>query len=368
VEFGESPVEGVVSTAQRPWQGRRVLVTGHTGFKGGWLSVWLDALGAEVFGLALPPADPSLYRQCGLDSLIESHYADIGDYESTRELVAAAAPEIVFHLAAQSRVGPSYQDPVGTYRTNVMGTVHLLEACRKAGSVRAAVVITSDKCYENREWSWPYREIDPMGGHDTYSSSKGCAELAVASWRRSFFGDGQGLRLASARAGNVIGGGDWGLERLVPDCVRAIAGGVAVNLRNPNAVRPWQHVLDALAGYLLLCERLLASDDTACTAWNFGPGSDDMRPVCEVVSAFAERCGGGLDWRADPGPHPHEAGLLTLDSSKARRCLGWRPRLDFDEALEWTAGWYARQRAGEDALSLCREQIALYQARARASA
>jgi CDP-glucose 4,6-dehydratase len=359
-------MEGVVRAPRVSWQGRRVLVTGHTGFKGGWLSIWLDALGAKVLGLSLPPAEPSLYQQCGLGRLIESQFGDIGDCEETRRLVAAAAPELVFHLAAQPLVGPSYEDPVGTYRTNVMGTVHLLEACRAVGTVRAVVVITSDKCYENREWVWPYREIDPMGGHDPYSSSKGCAELVVTCWRRSFFGDGQRLRLASARAGNVIGGGDWGVERLIPDCVRAIKAGAAVRLRNPTAVRPWQHVLDPLAGYRLLCERLLTGDDTACGAWNFGPSADDMRPVSEVVSAFAKLCDGGLHWRVDSGPHPHEAGLLTLDSSKARQHLGWRPRLEFDEAVDWTVEWYARQRAGEPALTLCRDQIALYESRAQA--
>jgi CDP-glucose 4,6-dehydratase len=363
VEYGQSPVEGVVSGPTVSWQGRRVLVTGHTGFKGGWLSIWLDGLGAKVVGLSLPPAERSLYRQCRLDRLIESRFSDIGDCEATRQLVAATAPELVLHLAAQPLVGLSYQDPVGTYRTNVMGTIHLLEACRAVGSVRAVVVVTSDKCYENREWIWPYREVDPMGGHDPYSSSKGCAELVVASWRRSFFGAEQGPLLASARAGNVIGGGDWGAERLIPDCVRAMEAGTAVSLRNPSAIRPWQHVLDALAGYLALCDRLLADDNTACGAWNFGPSADDMRSVSEVVAAFAKAFDGGFDWRADPGPHPHEAGLLALDSSKARRHLGWRPRLEFAEAIDWTTGWYVRQGAGEPALSLCREQIALYESR-----
>jgi CDP-glucose 4,6-dehydratase len=366
VEFGESPVEGMVSTLGRPWHGRRVLVTGHTGFKGGWLSIWLDALGAEVVGLSLPPTEPSLYRQSGLDRLIESRFGDIGDYELTRRSVAAAAPELVLHLAAQPLVGPSYQDPLGTYRTNVMGTVHLLEACRAASSVRAVLVVTSDKCYENREWVWPYREVDAMGGHDPYSSSKACAELAVASWRRSFLSEGRRPLLASARAGNVIGGGDYGLDRLIPDCIRAIDADGAVALRNPAAVRPWQHVLDALAGYLLLAERLLSGDGMACDAWNFGPSAYDMRPVSDVVAAVTSFWEGRLDWRVDPDPRPHEAGLLTLDSSKARRHLGWRPRLGFDDAVNWTTTWYARQRAGDAALALCREQIALYESRAEA--
>jgi CDP-glucose 4,6-dehydratase len=361
-------MEGVVSVPLRlSWQGRRVLVTGHTGFKGGWLSIWLDALGAEVMGLSLPPTEPSLYQQGRLDRLIEGQFGDICDYEATRRWVAAAAPELVFHLAAQPLVGPSYQDPVGTYRTNVMGIVQLLEACRAVSSVRAVLVVTSDKCYENREWAWPYREIDPMGGHDPYSSSKACAELAVASWRRSFFGDGQGLLLASARSGNVIGGGDWGLGRLIPDCIRAIEAGGTVALRNPTAVRPWQHVLDALAGYLMLGERLLSCDRTVCDAWNFGPSADDLRPVSDVVAAFAGAWDSRLDWRVDPGPHPHEAGLLTLDSSKARQHLGWRPCLEFHDAVDWTVKWYARQRMGEAALALCREQIALYESRAKAA-
>jgi len=281
--------------------------------------------------------------------------------------VAAAAPEFVFHLAAQSLVGPSYQDPVRTYQTNVMGTVHLLEACRSVDSVRAVLVVTSDKCYDNREWSWPYREIDPMGGHDPYSSSKACAELVASSWRRSFFADGQKLQLATARAGNVIGGGDWGRDRLIPDCVRAIQGGHALMLRNPDAVRPWQHVLDALAGYLLLGERLLAGDDAVCAPWNFGPNTDAVRPVSEVVREFGSRCGTGLNWQVDHGSRSHEAGILTLDSSKARQHLGWRPHLDFGDAIDWTATWYARQRGGEAALTLCREQIAQYESRTRAA-
>jgi CDP-glucose 4,6-dehydratase len=367
VELGQSPVEGVVSPRARLWQGRRVLVTGHTGFKGSWLSIWLDALGAEVTGLSLPPTVPSLYRQSGLDGLIESRFGDIGDYQLTQRLVAAAAPEVVFHLAAQSLVGPSYQDPVGTYRTNVMGTLHLLEACRTVSSLRAVLVVTSDKCYENREWVWPYREIDPMGGHDPYSSSKACAELAIASWRRSFFSAERRLLLASARSGNVIGGGDYGQDRLIPDCIRAIDAHNPVALRNPVAIRPWQHVLDALGGYLVLGERLLSGDDTACDAWNFGSNTSDMRPVCEVVAAFAKSWDGGLDWRADPDPYPHEAGLLMLDSSKARQQLGWRPRLGFRDAVEWTTAWYARQRAGEAALALCHEQIELYECRAEAA-
>jgi len=356
----------MVSTSRVSWQGRRVLVTGHTGFKGAWLSIWLDALGAKVVGLSLPPSEPSLYEQCGLDRVIESQFGDIGDNELFRQFVAAAEPELVFHLAAQPLVGLSYEDPVGTYRTNVMGTVHLLEACRAVRSVRAVIVITSDKCYENREWAWPYREIDPVGGHDPYSSSKGCAELVVASWRRSFFAREKRLLLASARAGNVIGGGDWARERLIPDCVRAMEAGSAVRLRNPSAVRPWQHVLDALAGYRLLCERLLTGDVSVCGAWNFGPSADDMRSVSEVVSAFSKVSDGRLEWLFVPGSHPHEAGLLTLDSSKARQYLGWRPRLEFDQAIDWTAGWYRRQRAGESALSLCREQIALYESRIEA--
>jgi CDP-glucose 4,6-dehydratase len=359
-------VEGVVSAQRISWQGRRVLVTGHTGFKGAWLSIWLRTLGAQVIGLSLPPAEPSLYRQCGLDGLIESEFADIGDCSSVRRFVAAAAPELVIHLAAQSLVGISYDDPISTYRTNVMGTVHLLEACRAVDSVCAVLVVTSDKCYENREWVWPYREIDPMGGRDPYSSSKGCAELVVASWRHSFFGGVRGLQLASARAGNVIGGGDWAMDRLIPDCVRAMRAGTAVRLRNPSAIRPWQHVLDALAGYLLLCERLLNGDGVACDAWNFGPNLDAVRPVSEVVAMFAGN--DGLEWRVDLCPHPHEAGQLMLDSSKARMHLGWRPHFNLIEAVEWTARWYERQCAGEHALSLCDEQIASYEARAKAVA
>ncbi len=273
--------------ADHNWRGRRVLVTGHTGFKGSWLSIWLKQLGADVAGFALPPnTDPSLFNLVGLEDLIESRLGDVGDLESVRTAVASIRPELVIHMAAQPLVRKSYLDPVETYRTNVMGTVHVLEACRGVDGVRAILVVTSDKCYENQEWVWPYRESDRMGGHDPYSSSKGCAELVVSAWRRSYLNATGAVMLASARAGNVIGGGDWAADRLVPDCVRALAAGEPIRIRNPVAIRPWQHVLEALAGYLALCERLLQGHSDVCDAWNFGPNSEASRPVSDLIGSF----------------------------------------------------------------------------------
>jgi CDP-glucose 4,6-dehydratase len=273
---------------------------------------------------------------------------------------------VIFHLAAQSLVRRSYLDPVGTFATNVMGTVHLLEAARRASDVRAVVIVTSDKCYENREWLWPYREDDAMGGHDPYSSSKGCAELATAAWRRSFFGGGGGrapVGVATARAGNVIGGGDWASDRLVPDCIRAFEAGQPVLVRRPDAVRPWQHVLDPLAGYLALAEGLWHEPARFSEAWNFGPAPDESRPVRWVVSRLAQLWADGARWQADEdGDHPHESGLLQVDASKARARLMWRPRLRLDDALQWTAVWYRRAGRGEGATGLCLDQIERFDA------
>jgi CDP-glucose 4,6-dehydratase len=345
------------------WRGKRVLVTGHTGFKGAWLGTWLERLGAEIFGLSLPPeSERSLCRLIGLEERIAFRHADIRDAMMVQESVAGFAPEIVLHLAAQSLVRRSYQDPSGTFATNVMGTVNLLEAVRATPSVRAVLIVTSDKCYENREWLWPYRETDPLGGADPYTASKAGAELAAQAWRHSFFGAGQPVAVATARAGNVIGGGDWAEDRLIPDCIAALAAGRPIEIRNPHATRPWQHVLDPLAGYLTLAERLHEEGQAFARAWNFGPATDDIRPVGALADAVVARWGEGARWRATGGEGPHEAGLLAVDASLARARLGWAPRLALDAALDWTVDWYRRQNAGESAASLVAEQIAAYEA------
>ena len=344
------------------WRGRRVLVTGHTGFKGSWLSLWLHSMGAEVTGLALPaPTNPSLFEAARIEGIVEHVLTDVGDYAAVRSAFARAKPELVFHLAAQPLVRASYSDPVGTYATNVMGTVHVLEAARHAGSVKGIVCVTSDKCYANREWVWPYRESDPMGGHDPYSSSKGCAELVAASWRSSFF-ETDGPALATVRAGNVIGGGDWAEDRLIPDLIRAFEAGVAPLIRAPDAVRPWQHVLEALGGYIAIAERLMAGDRSFADAWNFGPSDEDARPVGWIVERMRAAWGDGDAPLLDSGPRPHEAGLLRLDSSKARAALGWRPALTLDRALEWIVSWHKAVGSGDDARAVTLAQIADYSA------
>ena len=360
-------LESVVTEANF-WSGKRVLVTGHTGFKGSWLSLWLAGRGAKVTGYSLDPATrPSMFERARVAEGMTSVIADVRDGARLAELVARERPEVVLHLAAQPLVRESYGDPVGTYATNVMGTVNLLEACRRAAELRAVVVVTSDKCYENREWVWGYRETDPMGGFDPYSSSKGCAELVTAAYGRSFFArgipGGAAPRAATGRAGNVLGGGDWALDRLVPDMVRAFEEGRPVVIRNPRAVRPWQHVLEPLHGYLTLAERLF--DDGAAqfdSAWNFGPAETDSRPVEWLADALCERWGSGARWELDSAAHPHEAHQLRLDCSKARTALGWTPRLTLETALDWTVEWYRASLAGEDVRDLTLAQIARYEA------
>lgn len=339
-------MENLVSPAF--WRGRRVLVTGHTGFKGGWLSLWLQSMGADVCGFALPPATaPALFHVADVARGMHSILGDVRDHEKLRQTVAAARPDIVLHLAAQPLVPYSYAEPVETFSTNVMGTVNLLEACRHQPGLKAVVVVSSDKCYENREQRWGYRETDPMGGHDPYSASKGCTELVVASYRRSFLA-ARGVALASARAGNVIGGGDWTPSRLVPDALAAFARGEAVVLRNPDAIRPWQHVLEPLAGYLLLAQRLFEHGEAFAEGWNFGPDEADARTVGWIADTLAAGWGGGAAWRASDEPRIHEAHTLKLECTKARARLGWRPRWKAEDAVSRSLAWYQAWRAGAD--------------------
>lgn len=341
------------------WKGRRVLVTGHTGFKGGWLSLWLHHMGAHVTGLSLPaPTEPSFFEQTRLAELVDHVEGDIRDMSTVNAVIREARPEVVFHLAAQPLVRYSYDNPVETYATNVMGTVHVMEACRHVETVRVVVCVTTDKCYENREWVWPYRESDPMGGYDPYSSSKGAAELAISAYRRSF---PSGPKIASVRAGNVIGGGDWALDRLVPDIIRAMLAGHPPEIRNPNSVRPWQHVLEALGGYLMIAEAMLGGKSEAATAWNFGPSDDDTQPVHWIVQEMLDAWQSDLGWIKPEGPQPHEAVLLRLDCSKARLELGWRPRLRLKEALDKVVEWHKVVANSGDARPISLAQIADYQ-------
>jgi CDP-glucose 4,6-dehydratase len=341
------------------WRDRRVLLTGHTGFKGSWMALWLTALGARVTGFAVDvPTDPSLYELARVGDEMESVAGDVRDHDAIAAAVASGAPEVVIHMAAQSLVRRSFSQPRETYATNVMGTVNVLDAVRvHGGDVRAIVNVTSDKCYENREWEWGYREDEPMGGHDPYSSSKGCAELVTDAFRRSFFASGgHPARLASARAGNVIGGGDWGEDRLLPDLMRAALAGETLRVRNPNSIRPWQHVLNPLSGYLVLAQAIWDSPDHAC-GWNFGPPEEDARSVGWIVERVGGLWPGALAWSVDDGPHPHEARYLKLDSSRARTRLGWRPLLGLDDALEATVDWYVQLREAADMRAVTLGQI-----------
>ncbi len=348
------------------WKGRRVLITGHTGFKGAWLAFWLAERGAKVWGLALPPETPlSLYGQLGIGGRVESVFANINDGERVSAVMSQARPEFVFHLAAQALVRRSFGDPVETFATNVLGTVQLLQAVRSSDA-RAVVVVTSDKAYENREWPWGYRETDQLGGHDPYSASKAAAELATSSMRLSYFApykaNGHPARIATVRAGNVIGGGDWAMERLVPDIVRAcFEGDGTVELRNPASVRPWQHVLDPLAFYLDLAERLATGPDQLDDAWNIGPSSHEIHSVQEVASALIAALGRGRLIARSDQRDLHEAGFLSLDCSKARRVFGWRPRWSFAETINRTAEWYSSCHLGKSPIEVSRSQLAAFE-------
>jgi CDP-glucose 4,6-dehydratase len=349
------------------WRGKRVFLTGHTGFKGGWLSLWLQQMGAELTGYALqPPTQPNLFEKARVDAGMMSIIGDIRDGAKLSAAVREAAPDIVIHMAAQPLVRRSYVDPVETYSTNVMGTVHLLEAVRQCTSVRAVVNVTTDKCYENREWLWPYRENEAMGGYDPYSSSKGCAELVTAAYRNSYF-NAKSHALASARAGNVIGGGDWAEDRLVPDILGAFSRGEPVMIRNPHAVRPWQHVLEPLRGYLTLAERLFTEGASYAEAFNFGPREDDAQPVEWIVRQLAAKWGDSAVWRLDGANHPHEASLLRLDMSKAAHRLAWRPALNLEAGLQLTVDWARADLDGQDMHVYTNAQINDYQTRVAVS-
>ncbi len=339
------------------WRDRSVFVTGHTGFKGGWLTLCLIDAGARVHGYSLePPTDTNLFRLAGIEGHLSSHtIGDVRDAGLLRERVRAARPEVVFHLAAQPLVRESYRDPTATYGVNVMGTVHLLEAVRAMPGVVAVVNVTTDKCYENREWDWGYREIEPLGGHDPYSNSKACSELVTAAYRDSFLA-AAGVHVASARAGNVIGGGDWAADRLVPDFIRAVERGEPLEVRYPNATRPWQHVLEPVSGYLMLAEQLATRGAKYAQAWNFGPSDDDSRPVSWLLDRLVDRWP-GAEWRSVSGVQPHEAGALKLDSSKARAHLGWRPAWNLARTLDETVDWYSASHRGEDMHAFCIRQI-----------
>jgi CDP-glucose 4,6-dehydratase len=342
------------------WRGKRVFITGHTGFKGSWLSLWLQQLGADLTGYALsPPTTPSLFEEANVGDGMRSIIADIRDLAALTKAMHEAKPEIVIHMAAQPLVRYSYQSPVETYATNVMGTVHMFEAVRHCGSVKVVVNITTDKCYENQEWIWGYRENEPMGGHDPYSSSKGCAELVSAAYRKSYL-QGAGIAMATARAGNVIGGGDWAVDRLVPDILRALEKREAVHIRNPNAIRPWQHVLEPLSGYLVLAENLHEKGQVYADGWNFGPEDKDARPVKWIVEHLCQGWGDDASWTLQSGNHPHEANYLKLDISKAKQRLNWTPNWSLDKALAMIIDWHHAWISGKDIRDKSFQQIQAY--------
>lgn len=344
---------------------KKVLVTGHTGFKGSWLCILLNQLGAEVYGYALkPPTEPSLYKEANVDKIVNSTIGDIRDFDLLAVTIKRIKPEIVIHMAAQPLVRYSYQNPRETYEVNVMGTVNLLEAIRFTGGVKAVVNVTTDKCYENKEWHWGYRENEPMGGYDPYSNSKGCSELVTASFRSSFFNPKDyakhGVAVATARAGNVIGGGDWAADRLIPDFIRSISKGKKVKIRSPFAIRPWQHVLEPLSGYLLLSKKLYQEGVEYNGAWNFGPDDSDARNVAYVIQTLCNFWGGQAEYELDTNPQPHEANYLKLDCSKAKTELGWYPQWNVDTSIQKIVEWTKNYNKGNDVKKHCIEQIETY--------
>ena len=359
-----SSMEGVVMTF---WSGKKVFITGHTGFKGSWLCLWLHKLGAEVHGYALsPPTQPSLFELAHVADLLTSHQiADIRDGVALSAAIQRAQPEIVVHMAAQPLVRESYQIPAETYATNVMGTVNLLESIRQCPSVKSVVNVTTDKCYENKEWVWAYRENEPMGGFDPYSSSKACSELVTAAYRQSFFNPQQyeehGVALASARAGNVIGGGDWAKDRLIPDCIDALLANKTIRIRNPYSIRPWQHVLEPLSGYISLAQKLYESGPDYAEGWNFGPSDEDAKSVEWIVKRLCDQWGGGACYEIDSGDHPHEAHYLKLDCSKAHMLLNWQPRWGLSKTLSVILEWVAGYKADENIYEICLKQIDEYE-------
>jgi CDP-glucose 4,6-dehydratase len=348
------------------WKGRSVLLTGHTGFKGSWLSLWLDALGANVTGYALePPTQPSLFEQARVAGVVNSIFADIRDFPRLKAAIDECRPDVIIHMAAQSVVRRGYEDPIETYSSNVMGTVNVLEAVRQLKHPCVFVNVTSDKCYANQEWIWGYRENEPMGGRDPYSNSKGCAELVTTAYRESFFSSASikdhGVALASARAGNAVGGGDWTSDQLIPDLVRAFLAGHPCLIRNPSAIRPWQFVLEPLRGYLVLAERLAEDPARFASGWNFGPAEGDAQPVSWIADELTRLWRGGASWRLDGATHPREAYSLKLDTSKSRTSLDWHPALPLNQALEWIVEWYRVFQAGSDLRSITRTQIERYE-------
>lgn len=353
------------------WRGKKVLVTGHTGFKGSWLSLWLQKLGAELVGFALePPTEPSLFEAAQVaQGMVASVIGDVRDGEHLQDVMQTHQPEIVFHLAAQPLVRYSYQAPIETISTNVMGTANMLEAVRHTDSVRVVVSITSDKCYENREWHWGYREVDALGGHDPYSASKAAAELVIATFRNSYFAPAayqqHGVAVASTRAGNVIGGGDWAMDRLLPDIMRALMVGEPVIIRSPRATRPWQHVLEPLSGYIKLAECLSEDGAYFAKAWNFGPNDEDVKPVSWIVEYVTKIWGDGASWQLDGADQPHENTFLKLDCSLAKNQLGWLPRLNLAMALDWIVEWFQGYQQQQDMRALTEQQISRYESEAK---
>lgn len=349
------------------WKGRRVFITGHTGFKGSWLSLWLHALDADVTGYALdPPTKPNLFEQAEVAATVRSIRADVRDFPRLKDALAACRPQVIIHMAAQSVVRRGYEDPIETYSSNVMGTVHLFEAVRQLGHSCVVVNVTSDKCYANREWVWGYREDEPMGGRDPYSNSKGCAELVTTAFRQSYFPpesfDRHGVAVASARAGNAIGGGDWTIDQLIPDLMRAFLAGDPCLIRNPSAFRPWQFVLEPLCGYLTLAERLTEDASRFAEGWNFGPADADVKPVSWLADELVRLWGNHASWNRDTAVHPREAHALKLDASKAKAYLGWHPVTSLSLALQWIVEWYRGCQSGADLRSLTRMQIERYEA------